>query len=78
MARTAEYEQALLVEAADSEPVPRQEPVSRKSRAVIATKLVYLALRAVQRKWQAPPRHWHQVRAELAVRFGERFVVEGS
>ena len=43
-----------------------------------ATKLVYLALRAVQRKWRAPPRHWHQVRPELAIRFGERFVVEGS
>lgn len=43
-----------------------------------ATKLVYLALRGVQRKWRAPPRHWHQVRAELAIRFGERFVVEGS
>ena len=37
-----------------------------------ATKLVYLALRAVQRKWRAPPRHWHQVRPELAIRFGER------
>ena len=43
MARTAEYERALLVEAADREPVPRQEPVSRKSRAVIAMKLVYSA-----------------------------------
>ena len=43
-----------------------------------ATKLVYLALRAVQRKWRAPPRHWHQVRPELAIRFGDRFVVEGS
>ena len=42
-----------------------------------ATKLVYLALRAVQRKWRAPPRHWHQARAELAIRFGDRFVVEG-
>ena len=43
-----------------------------------ATKLVYLALRGVQRKWRAPPRHWHRVRAELAIRFGDRFVVEGS
>ena len=43
-----------------------------------ATKLVYLALRSVQRKWRAPPPHWHQVRAELAIRFGDRFVVEGS
>ena len=42
-----------------------------------ATKLVYLALRGMQRKWRAPPRHRHQLRAELAVRFGERFGVEG-
>ena len=43
-----------------------------------ATKLVYLALRAVQRKWRAQPRHLHQVRPELAIHFGERFVVEES
>ena len=43
-----------------------------------AVRLVYPARRGVQRKWRAPPRHWHQVRAELAIRFGERFVVEGS
>ena len=41
-------------------------------------KLVYLALRGVQCKWQAPPRHWHQVRPGLAIRFAERFVVEES
>ena len=43
-----------------------------------ATKLIYLALRGVQRKWRAPPLFWHQVRPELAIRFGERFVVEES
>ena len=41
-----------------------------------ATKLLYLALRGVQQKWRAPPLYWHQVRPELAIRFGERFVVE--
>ena len=41
-----------------------------------ATKLIYLALRGVQRKWRAPPLIWHQVRPELAIRVGERFVVE--
>ncbi len=43
-----------------------------------ATKLLYLALRGVQRKWRAPPLYWHQVRPELAIRFGEWFVVEPS
>ena len=43
-----------------------------------ATKLIYLALRGVERKWRAPPVYWHQVRPELAIRFGDRFVVEAS
>ena len=43
-----------------------------------ATKLLYLALRGVERKWRAPPVYWHQVRPELAIRFGDRFVVEAS
>ena len=41
-----------------------------------ATKLLFLALRGVERKWRAPPLFWHQVRPEFAIRFGERFVVE--
>ena len=41
-----------------------------------ATKLLYLELRGVQRNWRAPPLYWHQVRPELSIRFGERFVVE--
>ena len=44
----------------------------------VATKLIYLALRGVQRKWCAPPLFWHQVRPEFAIRFAERFVVEAS
>ena len=40
MARTAAYERSLLVEAAESEPVPPQEPVSRKSRAAIVLQLL--------------------------------------
>ena len=43
-----------------------------------ATKLIYLALRGVERKCRAPPLYWHQVRPELAIRFGDRFVVEPS
>ena len=44
----------------------------------VSSKMVYLALREVRRKCRAPPQYWHQVRLELAVRFGEWFVVEGS
>ena len=43
-----------------------------------ATKLLYLALRGVERKWRAPPLYWRQVRPEFAIRFGEQFVVEPS
>ena len=44
----------------------------------VATKLIYLGLHGVERKWRAPPLFWHQVRPELAIRFGEGFVVEAS
>ena len=40
-----------------------------------ATKLLYLALRGVQRGWRAAPIFWPQARVEFAIRFGERFVV---
>ncbi len=43
-----------------------------------ATKLIYLALRRLKHGWRAPPQYWHQVRPEFAIRFGERFVVDGS
>ena len=43
-----------------------------------ATKLLYLALRGVERKWRASPLYWRQVRPELAIRFGEQFVMEPS
>ena len=42
-----------------------------------ATKLIYLALRRLKLGWRAPPLFWHQARPEFAIRFGERFVVEG-
>ena len=42
-----------------------------------ATKLTYLALRRLKLGWRAPPLFWHQARPEFAIRFGERFVVEG-
>ena len=42
-----------------------------------ATKLIYLALRRLKVGWRAAALYWHQVRPEFAIRFGERFVVEG-
>ena len=38
--RATEYEQLMLVEAAESEPVPHQEPPFRKSKAVIVLQLL--------------------------------------
>ena len=38
--RLAEYEQLMLVEAAESEPVPPQEPPFRKSKAVVVLQLL--------------------------------------
>ena len=43
-----------------------------------AAKLIYLALRRLKVGWRASPLYWHQVRPEFAIRFGERFVVDGS
>lgn len=40
-----------------------------------AMKLIWLALRQVAEKWKNPSPHWHAARAELAIQFGERFVV---
>ena len=38
-----------------------------------ATKLLYLALRNITRKWQKPPLAWHAAVAQFAIQFGERF-----
>ena len=38
-----------------------------------ATKLIYLALRGVARKWKNPPKYWQEARTEFSIRFGERF-----
>jgi len=43
-----------------------------------ATKLIYLALRGVERKWRAPPTFWHAARIEFAIHFGERFAIVAS
>ena len=41
-----------------------------------AAKLIYLALRNIQAKWKRPPKEWHAARTQLAIQFGDRFVVE--
>ncbi|MYA63854.1 MAG: IS256 family transposase [Gemmatimonadetes bacterium] len=43
-----------------------------------ASKLIYLALRGVERKWRAPPPYWHTARREFAIAFGDRFSLEGA
>lgn len=41
-----------------------------------ATKLIYLALRNIEAKWQRPPRQWHAAKAQFAIQFGERFRID--
>ncbi|MBY5268039.1 IS256 family transposase [Spiribacter salinus] len=41
-----------------------------------AIKLIYLALRNVQAKWKRPPVQWHAAKTQLAIQFGDRFVLE--
>lgn len=40
-----------------------------------ATKLIYLALRNITKKWKRPPKEWHAAKAQLAIQFGSRFVI---
>lgn len=39
-----------------------------------ASKLIYLALRNIVRKWRMPPAHWGQAAHQFALKFGERFI----
>jgi len=41
-----------------------------------ATKLIYLALRNIQVKWKRPPKEWHAAKTQIAVNFGDRFIVD--
>ncbi len=38
-----------------------------------ATKLIYLVLRNIAKKWQKPPVTWTAAAAQFAIQFGERF-----
>jgi len=40
-----------------------------------ATKMIWLALRKVSEKWKNPPISWHAAKAQLAIQFENRFVV---
>lgn len=41
-----------------------------------ATKLIWLALRNITAKWKNPPLVWHQAKAEFAIQFGDRFILD--
>lgn len=38
-----------------------------------ATKLIYLALRRITKKWKKPPMHWAAAALQFAIQFGNRF-----
>jgi putative transposase len=40
-----------------------------------ATKLIYLALRNITKKWKRAPKEWHAAKAQMAIQFGCRFVI---
>lgn len=40
-----------------------------------ATKLIWLALRHIEAKWKSPPIYWHAAKAQLAIQFEERFIL---
>jgi putative transposase len=40
-----------------------------------ATKLIWLVLQKVEKKWVKPPPQWHAAKAHFAIMFGERFVL---
>jgi len=40
-----------------------------------ATKLIWLVLRNVAKKWKSPPIAWHAAKAQFAIQFKERFVI---
>lgn len=40
-----------------------------------ATKLIWLALRNITAGWKSPPIAWHSAKTQLAIQFGERFIL---
>lgn len=41
-----------------------------------ATKLIWLALRYIVEGWKNPPIAWHAAKAQFAIQFGQRFVID--
>jgi putative transposase len=37
--------------------------------------LIWLALRNIAENWKNPPISWHAAEAQLAIQFGDRFVL---
>jgi transposase-like protein len=40
-----------------------------------ATKLLWLVLQNVQKRWKSPPISWHAAKAQMAIQFEERFLL---
>ena len=40
-----------------------------------ASKLIWLVLRNISAKWKSPPIVWHAVKAQLALQFQDRFII---
>jgi hypothetical protein len=61
----------------DSERVSRTPaalPSERTAREA-ASKLIWLVLRNISAKWKSPPIFWHAVKAQLALQFQYRFII---
>ena len=55
---------------------PNQITAWKAQLTEAATKLLYLALRGVSRKWKSAQREWTAAMTQFALMFGDRFSVE--
>ncbi len=46
------------------------QPVSDRGKLTI-----WLTLQNIAAKWKRPPKEWHAAKAQLAIQFGERFII---
>jgi transposase-like protein len=58
----------------------QRQPVARELKRIYnaetteaATKLIYLAIRNITKKWKNPPITWKLAATQFAIQFGERF-----
>jgi transposase-like protein len=40
-----------------------------------ASKLIWLVLRNISAKWKSPPISWHAAKAQFALQFQDRFII---